>query len=505
VQQLQLDPRGVAVGQLRTVAFEQGDSLVTSLDLDVQSAAERALIDQITRSRSAGKPATGGAVVVMDPNTGRLLAVASYPTYNPELFVRGVSDSDLARLSDPSAHQPLIGRAIAGAYAPGSTFKLITSSSIVSHAEANLEQRYPCPGSLAVDGRVKTNFDSESPGYPLTLRQALQVSCDTWFYAFAANEYYADQAQIDAGGSATEFLQHMASSYGIASSPGVDLPASEQASGSYADRENRLARWKANRTRYCADAKTGFPDEPDPAQRAYLTKLAAENCTDGWRYRAGDNADMAIGQGETTLSPLQLAVAYSAMINGGKVWRPTLGWGVVGGSGQLVRTISPTVKSRLPVSHSVLDYIANALQFTSSHAVSGALAFDGAPYKQLLGGKTGTAEAFGRQDTSWLASWGPVSRDAAGHPRARFVVVGMIEEGGTGASAAAPMVREVYDQILTPAGASRSADDHFPTVPPRVQVVTSTPPTPHPAPSQPSQPTSPSAVPGPAARVGAPR
>jgi penicillin-binding protein 2 len=193
------------------------------------------------------------------------------------------------------------------------------------------------------------------------------------------------------------------------------------------------------------------------------------------------------------------------MINGGKVWRPTLGWGVVGGSGQLVRTISPTVKSRLPVSHSVLDYIANALQFTSSHAVSGALAFDGAPYKQLLGGKTGTAEAFGRQDTSWLASWGPVSRDAAGHPRARFVVVGMIEEGGTGASAAAPMVREVYDQILTPAGASRSADDHFPTVPPRVQVVTSTPPTPHPAPSQPSQPTSPSAVPGPAARVGAPR
>ena len=100
----------------------------------------------------------------------------------------------------------------------------------------------------------------------------------------------------------------------------------EQATGSYADRETRLARWNANKAQYCADAKKGFPTDPDPADRAYLTELARENCTDGWRYRAGDNADMAIGQGETTMSPLQLAVAYSALLNGGEIWEPTIGW-----------------------------------------------------------------------------------------------------------------------------------------------------------------------------------
>ena len=91
---------------------------------------------------------------------------------------------------------------------------------------------------------------------------------------------------------------------------------------------------------YCAEAAAGYPDETDPTQRAYLTELAKENCTDGWRYRAGDNADMAIGQGETTVSPLQLAVAYSAMLNGGTMWNPTIGWAKVDANGKVVKTIT---------------------------------------------------------------------------------------------------------------------------------------------------------------------
>jgi penicillin-binding protein 2 len=100
------------------------------------------------------------------------------------------------------------------------------------------------------------------------------------------------------------------------------------------------------------------------------------------------------------------------------------------------------------VAQSTLSFIANSLQFTNDHSVSGALAFDGAPYKTQLGGKTGTAEVTGKQDTSWLASWGPVTKDAAGNPSAKFVVVGMVEQGGTGASNAAPMVRAVYNGLL---------------------------------------------------------
>lgn len=469
-QTVRLDARGDPVGVAATSPAQQGETLVTSLDADVQALAERALRSQIASVRASGKQGKSGAVVVMDPNTGRVLAAASYPSFDPALFSDGISASNYATLTAPAANAPLVGRAIDGAYAPGSTFKLISASSDVMHGRASLSGAYACPGTLDVDGRVKTNFDSEASAYPLTLRQALQVSCDTWFYRFAIDEFYADQARVAAGHTAAENLQAMASAFGIGSAPGVDLPTDEQATGSYADRESRLARWTADRAQYCADARRGYPTEKDRQRRAYLTQLAKENCTDGWRYRAGDNADMAIGQGETTLSPLQLAVAYSALVNGGTLWRPTIGWGVVDAAGHVVRTINPTVKSRVPVSSDVLRYIADSLRFQSGHEVSGALAFDGRSYKTLLGGKTGTAEVYGQDDTSWLAAWGPL--DAAG--RARFVVVGMIEAAGTGASAAAPMVRTVYDGLLGASGPAvlprATPESRLPVVGPQVRV-----------------------------------
>jgi len=475
-QTVLLDPRGQVVGNGKTQEPTQGDTLVTSIDAGVQAAAEKALSDEIAAVRKSGKPATSGAVVVMDPNTGRVIAAASYPTYNPQLFVGGISVADYQKLTAPSANDPLVGRAISGQYAPGSTFKLITASSLVQNNEISLTGHYPCPGSLSIDGRVKTNYDSEAFSYPLTLKQALDVSCDTFFYAPAAQEYHTDQSKIDAGGQASEFLQKTAAAFGIGTTPGVDLPKDEQASGSYADRETRQARWNTDKSTYCAQAAAGYPDVKDAAQRAYLTALAKENCTDGWRYRAGDNADMAIGQGETTVSPLQLAVAYSAMLNGGTIWNPTLGWAVVDKTGKVVKTINPTVKSKVPTDRSTLNYIANSLHFTADHTVSGALAFDGAPYKTSIGGKTGTAEVEGNQDTSWLASWGPIGTDAAGNPTARFVVVGMIEQAGTGASAAAPMVRSVYNALLGVGQATAlpnaSAVTTLPAIVPSGQVAT---------------------------------
>src|SRR5262245_21115318 len=117
-QVVQLDPRGYAVGMSQEIAPEPGDTLVTSIDRDVQRLAEQAIRQQIAKSRASGMPATGAAVVVMDPNTGRILAVASYPTYDPQLFVGGISVADYRRLTAPSANDPLVSRAIAGAYAP---------------------------------------------------------------------------------------------------------------------------------------------------------------------------------------------------------------------------------------------------------------------------------------------------------------------------------------------------------------------------------------------------
>ena len=144
------------------------------------------------------------------------------------------------------------------------------------------------------------------------------------------NEYYADQARVDAGQTPNEHLQAMAA--GVRHRHPARASTCRPTSRPPAATPTGRPGWRAGRPTRRSTAPTprrGYPDEPDPTQRAYLTQLAQENCTDGWRYRAGDNADMAIGQGETTVSPLQLAVAYSAMVNGGTVWNPTIGWAVV--------------------------------------------------------------------------------------------------------------------------------------------------------------------------------
>jgi penicillin-binding protein 2 len=458
VQTKNLNPQGYAASNGGYVAPKQGDTLVTSINYKLQALAEQSLAQQISDSRKAGMPATGGAVVAMDPQTGRVLAVASYPDYDPQLFVGGISTKNYHALTAPNADDPLLSRAIAGAYAPGSTFKLITSSSLVMHHEISPTGIYPCPGSVTIDGRVKTNYDSEVLGN-IDLENALGYSCDTFFYVPEANEYYADQARIAAGKKPHEWLQRMAAKFGVMRRPGIDLPANEQAAGSYADRETRMARWKANRKTYCAQAQHGYPGVKDPKQRAYLTQLASENCTDGWRYRAGDNADMAIGQGETTMSPLQLAVAYSALVNGGRIWSPKLGWAIVNGKGRVVRTIHPKVHNTVPVSPKVFDFIANSLNFGRGWAVSGAFAYLQSKYRNRIGGKTGTAEVYGRQDTSWLATWGPIYHTKKGHHvRARFVLVGMVEQAGTGATAAGPMLKRIWDGLL-------GADGQKPIIP----------------------------------------
>jgi penicillin-binding protein 2 len=509
-QVVRLTPQGTVAAD--TLAGDvppvQGNTLVTSIDAEVQKLAEMSLARQIADSRAKGKRATSGAVVVMDPNTGRVIASASYPTYSPEQFIGGISKASYAALTAPGANDPLLSRAIAGQYAPGSTFKLITASSLVAHKEISLDGTYACPSSLAIDGRVKTNYDSESFGRPLSLQDALGYSCDTFFYAPTAAEYYVDQARVAAGQKPTEYLQKTAASFGVGRSPKIDLPADEQAAGSYADRETRRARWIVNKTAYCAAAKRGYPEEPNPAQRAYQTALAAENCTDGWRYRAGDNADMAIGQGETTMSPLQLALAYSAMINGGRIFAPTLGWAVVDGAGKVIRTIKPKVRNVVPVPRSVLNYISDSLNFGRGWAVSGAFAYIGSPYQSLIGGKTGTAEVFGRQDTSWLASWGPLSRDAKGNPHAKFVVVGMVEQAGTGATAAGPMLKRIYDGLLGVGGPAvipgSRPEASLPKIAPQVRVSSTQTPTPQ-RPAVRGDQQHPDAVPTRAVRAGASR
>jgi penicillin-binding protein 2 len=448
VRYVTVDNRGTVLGTQRETAPQRGNTLVTSIDRDVQRIADKALSDEIAKRRTQpdkdGKPyaAPSGAAVVMDPRTGRVIALSTTPTYDPSVFVGGISQKELARLTDESAGTPLVSRAVQGQFAPGSTFKLSSVSAEIMSGRAPLSGSYTCPGTLQVGNATKDNYEGKGIAGAIDLRIALAKSCDTIFYGFAQTDWYADEARLDAGQKPAETLQRMARAFGFGRAPGLDLPAGQQTSGRIVDRAFKKARWDANKAQYCADAKRGYPDVADGARRSFLTRLAAENCSDGWRFQVGEAANLSIGQGETTVSPLQLAVAYSALVNGGTVWEPKLGRAVVDPDGKVVREITPKARARVPVTREVLDYIKASLAFTPANGASGSVAFTGFPLdKVLVGGKTGTAEVFGKQDTSWFASWAPANG------RAQYVVVAMIEQAGLGAQAAAPVARAIYEGI----------------------------------------------------------
>jgi penicillin-binding protein 2 len=451
-RQVSVDNRGTVTGLLGETAPTTGNTLVTSIDRDVQSLAEKALAEEIALRRTQNDPfnnhakfaAPSGAAVVLDPRTGRIIALASYPTYDPTVFVGGISQKELAALTNPGAGTPLVSRAVQGQFAPGSTFKLSSASAELMSGRASLAGKYGCPGSLQVGNQTKTNFEGEAIGGNIDFRTALAKSCDTFFYGFAMTDWYSDQGRVDNGQKPVETLQAMARQYGFGAEPDIDLPAGEQTSGRIVDRAYLKARWDAQKKQYCANGQRGYPDVADPVRRDFLTRLARENCTDGWRFRIGDAADMSIGQGETTVSPLQLAMAYGALVNGGKLYRPSLGKAIVGPDGRVVRQLAPKVARRVPVSGQVLDYIRNSLAFTPENGASGSVAFTGFPLdKVLVGGKTGTAEVFGKQDTSWFASWAPAG--PAG--KAQYVVVAMVEQAGLGSAAAAPVARKIYEGL----------------------------------------------------------
>ena len=448
VRYVTVDNRGSVLGTQRETTPVRGDTLVTSIDRDVQRVADKALTAQIALRRTQpdkdGRQyaAPSGAAVVMDPRTGRVIALSTTPTYDPTVFVGGISKTELARLTDEAAGTPLVSRAVSGQFAPGSTFKLSSTAAEVMSGRAPLSGRYGCPGSLQVGNRTKDNYEGVGIPGSIDLRIALAKSCDTIFYGFAQADWYSDEARVDAGQKPAETLQKMARAFGFGTDPGLDVPSGEQTGGRIVDRAFKKARWDANKATYCADARRGYPEVTEAARRTFLTQLAAENCSDGWRFRVGDAADLSIGQGETTVSPLQLAVAYSALVNGGTLFEPRLGRAVLSPEGKVVREIKAKVRGRVPVNGETLAYIRASLAFTPANGASGSAAFAGFPLDKLLvGGKTGTAEVFGKQDTSWFASWAPADGPA------QYVVVAVIEQAGLGSQAAAPVVRAIYEGI----------------------------------------------------------
>jgi penicillin-binding protein 2 len=413
-----------------------GNHLVTSIDVRLQAASEKALAEAVARSRANGFRADGGAAVVMDIRTGRVLALASYPTYDPNAYERGLTVKQASDLYSEETGVPALSRALQGQFAPASTFKAV---SLVAAANAgyDLNTTYDCPGEYQVGTRAFQNFESKAQGR-LTMKKAMAISCDTIWYKIAFAEWLKDGG-LKPQANPNDYFFKAAEGFQIGKKTGIDLPS--ESSGRLANREWRKSWYEQNKDFYC-----NYKERASKAQQtAFLIELARENCLDGDKIRAGDAVNFSIGQGDTVITPLKLAQMYAAIGNGGTIWKPTIGKAIVTTDGTMIKSIEPEKLGTIPANQATIKFLKESLREVVT-AGTGTGAFSGFPI--AVSGKTGTAQVFGRNangtlksDTSWFASFAPTDKP-------RFAVVMMVSQGGFGASSSGVGVRQIYETLF---------------------------------------------------------
>ena len=413
-----------------------GDHLVTSIDIRLQAAAEQALADAVQRGRANGYTSDSGAAVVMDIRTGRILALASYPTYDPNAFEKGLTVEQASDLFSEKKAVPALNRALQGLFAPASTFK---SVSVVAAAAAgyDLNASYNCPSEVQVGTRAFQNFDSRNQGR-MNLKKAIAVSCDTIWYQIAFDEWLRDGG-LRPKSSPNDYFFKAAQAFQITEKVGIDLPS--ESKSRLADRDYKKSWFEQNKEFYC-----NYKTRATKAQQTpFLIQLAAENCVDGDKVRAGDAVNFSIGQGDTVVTPLKLTQMYAAIGNGGTIWQTSIAKAIVKTDGTVIKAIDPKKLGTLTTAPSTLKFLQSALREVVVSG-TGAGAFAGFPIE--VSGKTGTGQVFGRNpngtqkdDTSWFASYAPTKNP-------RYAVVMMVGQGGFGASTSGVGVRQIYSTLF---------------------------------------------------------
>lgn len=436
VRRLEVNASNRVVRTVQETLPKPGADLVLTIDREVQQLAKDTLAEGIevarrTQDRSTGPQRGGffrapaGAVVVLDPTNGEVVAMASYPTFAPADFVGGVSTDQWNRLQDPVNHFPLINRAIQASYPPGSVYKIVSAAAALESGFMGVNDERECPGSWSWAGSVYNNWKRSHSGF-MNLQTALVESCDTVFYDLARDMWEHEQAT----GAAHEVLPEMSAAFGLGELTGIDLPV--ERAGVVPGRTWRREYWEANRETYCTKARQLEPE-------SYAQRVNADLCERGGDWRGGDAVNMSIGQGDLQTTPLQVANAFAAVANGGTLYRPHVAKEVVHRDGTS-ETVEPEVIGTLPVSAGHLDYIDAGLRGVTAPGGTADDVFGSFPI--AIAGKTGTAELKPKQPFAWFAGYNV--EPLAGR---RYVVVAMVEEGGGGSQTAAPIVRRMFEGL----------------------------------------------------------
>jgi penicillin-binding protein 2 len=418
-QQLEVNPAGQVVGTLKTTPAKAGDNLVTNIDTGLQQVADNALASQILSLRRTFDPmcnnkagcypaAINGAVVVMDPQTGAVYAMSSFPSYNPAVWVGGISNANYADLQASGAQN---NYAIEGQYTPGSTFKLNTATAALDTGLWSPGEYYDDTGSFKVPGCQYNSTTCNLHNAPgdgalgeINLSTAISVSDDDFFYNLGAM-FWDDRGQYG-----DTPIQNQAAQYSLGELTGIDLPG---------ETPGRLDS-QTERLKLHAESPTGFP-----------------NTT----WYTGDNVEMAFGQGATVITPIEQAVAYSTFANGGTRYAPEVAAAVVSPSGKVIKRFAPKVTGHVNLPPSTYAALMTGFEGVVQGNGTAASTFAGFNFPGGIAGKTGTADTeIGKEPTAWFVGFGPTVNP-------QYVVVCVIDQAGYGATAAAPVVRSIFSYL----------------------------------------------------------
>lgn len=397
-----------------------GYAVRLTIDADLQQAAEEALRYGIDLARSNGNwAAYGGALVAMDPRNGEILAMASFPSYDPSIFAGRLDAREWAQLNRPGSNFPLQNRATSGLYPPGSTFKPVTALAALQLGILDPYEQIQCTPERTIDGQKFRNWDPYV-NEPMDLSVALARSCDTYFYELGLRFYRAKGSP----------LQAWSREMGFGSSTGIDIPDSE-----------------------------GLVPTPAWRKRRYSSEIDK-------LWKTGNSVQLAIGQGELQVTPLQMTRFYALIANGGKLVQPHLVKHIEqprSSSEQtpvILRTFSGKPARDIGLNPEYVRLIQSAL-WDATHKPYGTsyTVFSGYPVQ--IAGKTGTAEQYRQfprgypgyeggpynplQDQSWWCGYGPTDGDRRWASRP-LVVCAVIENGGHGGEVAAPVALKVFEE-----------------------------------------------------------
>ncbi|HZU72475.1 MAG TPA: penicillin-binding protein 2 [Acidimicrobiales bacterium] len=426
VTDLEVNARGKVIGTIGEHPAKPGDDLQLTVDLGLQQEVDKDLAAEIDTLHHTYDPfqheyypAPAGSAIVLDPRNGAVLAMSSYPSYDPSVWVGGISSSAYQSLTGPQSNQPLLNRAIQGLYAPGSTFKLATATAALTDGLITPNTYIDDPGFFAFPNcrgtqcPVLHNAPGDEALGELTVTRAITASDDVFFYNLGY-DFYENQSRFG-----PEPIQTTAHQYGLGAPTHFVLG------------DSNLARVDS------------------PSVRKRLHAQAPRVYTDTWF--AADNVEMAFGQGATVITPLELADAYAAFANGGTLYQPQVAARVVDHSGKVVSTIAPKVLDHVDLPPTVHDTLLTGFKGVVSDPKGTAYGtFLGFPLSQFpVAGKTGTATASAAanaEPTSLFVSFAP-----ADNPQ--YVVAVVIEQAGYGASGSAPVARQILSYLMNhPAG-----------------------------------------------------